>query len=216
MQMRGAIFDADGTLLDSMAIWRELGQRYLAARGIAAEAGLDDTLSPMSLRESSTYLKQRYHLPDCVEKISADTLAMIQAYYLDEVTLKPGAAAYLAHLRQRRVPMIIATSNDRALVQQTLQRLGAAHCFCGILTCGDLGSSKREPTIYLEAARQLGTRPEETIVFEDALHGILAAGSAGFYTAAVEDVSNLRDRAALCRAADLSITDFTDPLLNIL
>lgn len=216
MQMRGAIFDADGTLLDSMTIWQELGQRYLATRGIAAEAGLDDMLSPMSLRESSTYLKQRYHLPDCVEKISADTLAMIQAYYLSEVTLKPGAAAYLAHLRQRRVPMIIATSNDRALVQQTLQRLGAAHCFCGILTCGDLGSSKREPTIYLEAARQLGTRPEETIVFEDALHGILAAGSAGFYTAAVDDVSNLRDRAALRRAADLSITDFTDPLLNIL
>ena len=93
--LTGAIFDVDGTLLDSMHIWRGLGERYLRRKGITAEGGLADTLYPMSLEESSIYLKQRYSLTDSVEKIVSDTVAMIEEFYRDEVSLKPGVGSYL-------------------------------------------------------------------------------------------------------------------------
>lgn len=214
--LKGAIFDADGTLLDSMLIWRELGQRYLALHGIADKSGLADILYPMSLEESSVYLKQTYNLLDTPEKIAADTTAMLQDFYLNEVTLKPGSADYLHYLYKRNIPMIVATSSHRAYLQKAFERLRIRRYFRDILTCSDLGVSKREGGIYLSAARLIGTPPEYTAVFEDVLHGVLSAKNAGFITVAVEDSSAAQYKEDLYQTADYYIKDFTDPVLKIM
>lgn len=208
--LTGAIFDVDGTLLDSMHIWRELGERYLRQKGLAAEEGLADKLYPMSLEESSVYLKQRYQLAEPVEKIVSETVAMIERFYREEVSLKPGVAAFLKALKERRIPMAIATSGSRDILMKALDRLRVKAYFRHILTCSDYGVSKREPAIYLAAAEKLGSKPEQTVVFEDVLHGIVSARSAGFLTVAVEDFSNERDRKAIKNSCDYYIQDFTD------
>lgn len=212
--LKGVIFDADGTLLDSMPVWTELGQRYLAKHNIIADKKLSGILAPMSLEESSRYLKITYGLPDTVKTIAADIVEMIRSFYLNEVTLKAGAADLLHHLQERNIPMIIASSNDKALLHHAFARLHIDGCFQDILTCSEWHTNKCEAKIYLTAAQRIGTPPKDTAVFEDALQGIRSAKSAGFITVAVQDVSNLAEEVQLRRTADHFIQSLTDPSLK--
>ena len=213
--IKGIIFDVDGTLLDSMHIWGELGKRYLSFVGIEAKPGLAKILFPMSLDESSEYLKNEYYLPDSVEKITEDTIEILSNFYRYEATPKKGAVDFIKRMQNRNIPMAIATSGDRRILDTALERLGISDCFTAILTCSDLKTNKREPIIYLRAAELLGTKPEETAIFEDVLHAIKAARSAGFITYAVEDISSMQDRKEIKRTADFYLQDLSDPVLVI-
>lgn len=178
--IRGVIFDADGTLVDSHAVWEGAGVRYVAGRGIQPDASLNEALAPLTMEEGSVYLKERYALPESPEEIKQDFLRSISAFYLKEVCLLPGVEALLRMLQRERVPMVIATAGDRALLEAVLARMGVLDLFCGVLTCSDLHTSKREPAIYLSAAALLGTAPAETVVFEDDPAALKTAASAGF------------------------------------
>lgn len=179
-KIRGAIFDADGTLLDSLALWDNAGARYLAARGIRPEKNLNEILSPLTLEEGSAYLKERYALPEPPEEIKQSFLRTVADFYRNEVCLLPGAEAVLRALQRERIPMAVATAGDKTLLEAALARLGLLDLFCAILTCSDLHTSKREPTVYLAAASLLGTLPSETLVFEDDPVALQTAASAGF------------------------------------
>ena len=211
--MKGIIFDVDGTLLDSMHIWSELGKRYLSDVGIEAKPGLAKLLFPMSLDESSEYLKNEYNLPDSVKQITEDTIKILSDFYRYEAAPKPGALAFVKKMQSRNIPMAIATSGDRRILDTALERLGVTDCFAGILTCSELKTNKRVPTIYLRAAELLGTMPEETAVFEDVLHAIKTAKTAGFVTYAVEDTASIQECDTIKETADYYLKDFTDPVL---
>lgn len=211
--IKGIIFDVDGTLLDSMHIWSELGKRYLDSVGLEAKPGLEKILFPMSLDESSEYLKAEYNLSDSVEQITEDTIKILTDFYRYEASPKPGAVAFIKKMQSKNIPMVIATSGDRRILDTALERLSVTDCFAGILTCSELKTNKRVPTIYLQAAEVLGTVPEETAVFEDVLHAVKAARSAGFIVYAVEDDSSAADRSQLREMADYYLRDFADPVL---
>ncbi len=211
--IRAAIFDADGTLLDSMGIWQQLGERYLHSHGILPEPGLGNKLYPLSLEEGCAYLKANYSLPEETSQISKAMEGILRAFYEREAALKPGAEAFLRRLNREKIPMIVATSGHRENLLLAFRRLKIDGCFQEILTCADFGVSKREPTVYLEAAARLGAAPGETMVFEDVLYGICGAKSAGFQTVAIEDPTNRREEEALRETADLYIRDFRDAAL---
>lgn len=208
--IKGIIFDADGTIIDSMKIWDELGKRYLLKKGIRADSELSDILYDMSLEESGRYLKERYQISDRVEKIISDVLELIKDFYKNEVCEKPGLSVFLEKMKEKRIPMGIATSGSRELLQYALKKIGILEYFDFILTCDELGTSKKEPYIYLKAAKKLGTMPCETAVFEDAVHGIKTAGKVGFVTVGVRDESSDRYREEIIKTADIYITDFYD------
>lgn len=212
--IKGIIFDADGTLLDSMYIWEELGERYLADRNIKAEQDLGKILYPMTLEQSSTYLKNKYSIKDSTEKIINDILCLLTDFYKKEVLLKEGVYSYLEKMKPKGVVMGIATSGDKELLVSALKRLNVYHYFSVILTCSQYKTSKYEPLIYLKAAQTLGTKPSETVVFEDVLYGIKTAKDAGFVTVAVEDLSNIGDRQQLKECANYYIKDFNDNILE--
>lgn len=212
--IKGAIFDADGTLLDSMPIWQKLGQRYLKRHDIKAEKGLSEILGAMSLEESSRYLKKAYGLPTSTKSITAEIIEIIRSFYTNEVTLKMGVSEYLRYMQKQHIPMIVATSNDKALLRLAFERLQIDGYFQNILTCSELNTHKREPLIYLKAAQKIGMPPQKVAVFEDALHGILSAKNSGFITVAVCDPSNDSDKSQLSNVSDYLIQHFSDPILK--
>lgn len=212
--IKAMIFDADGTMLDSMHIWSELGERYLARIGIKAEKNLSEILYPMTLEESSAYLKKQYRLSDSEEKITEDSLKIIQGFYRYDVKAKPGLRSFLTQAKAKHIRMGIATSGDKTLLQAALQRLELSDFFPIIFTCSELKTSKREPDIYLKTADAMHVLPEQTAVFEDALHGICSAKQGGFFTVAVQDRFQQNDKEKILQTADCCIADFNDPQLK--
>ena len=209
MNRQFAIFDLDGVLLDSMGIWTDLGARYLRAQGITPEPGLNAILFAMSMEQGAAYLKAHYPLPQSEAEIGDGIARMLADYYFYEVPAKPGAAALLAFLAERNIPMAAATSSPRTHVTQALRRLGLLPYLKEIFTTGEVGVSKHQPDIYHLAAEQLGTRPAETLVFEDSLYALKTAAGAGYRTVGVFDASGEVDQAGLSAAADAYLMDLT-------
>ena len=208
--IRGAIFDLDGVLLDSMGIWNDLGARYLRSLLVEPEPDLNQILFSMSMEQGAAYLKAHYPLPQSEAEIGDGIARMLADYYFYEVPAKPGAAALLAFLAERNIPMAAATSSPRTHVTQALRRLGLLPYLKEIFTTGEVGVSKHQPDIYHLAAEQLDTRPAETLVFEDSLYALKTAAAAGYRTVGVFDASGEADQAGLSAAADAYLMDLTD------
>ena len=199
----GAVFDVDGTLLDSMSIWHQATIRWLARIGRKAEEDLDRVLFPMTIEEGAVYLCERYGLSESPEEVKEGILSLIRDFYEKEVLPKPGAGLFLARLKERGISMALASTNDRELIWPALTRLGLSGYFSFLLTAGETGEGKRGPGLFLEAARRLGTRPEETFVFEDALYAVRAAGQARFLTVGVYDAGSEADQEALRKESQI-------------
>lgn len=208
--VKGIIFDADGTLLNSMPIWENLGELYLKSMGIEAKQGLGEVLFTMSLLQAAQYLIQEYHLNLTEEEIIDGLNNEIEEYYAKKVPLKEGVRSFLEGFRELHIPMVIATTGDRRNLEAALKRLKIRNLFEGILTCTEMQTDKSKPDIYLAAALQMDCDPDEVIVFEDAYHAIVTAKKAGFITVGVYDQANDRDLAKIWNTADVYLPGYDD------
>ena len=206
----GAIFDLDGVLLDSMAVWNDLGVRYLQKRGIQPEVGLSQILFSMSMEQGADYLKTKYRLPDTPQEILNGIEQMIQDFYFYEVQPKEGAKELLQFLQDQDVKMIAATSSPREHVTKALQRNDLYGYLQQIYTTGEVGVSKYEPLIYQLAAKSLGTKPEETLVFEDSLYALKTAKNAGFRAIGVYDADGETNQEGVRETGELYLTSLLD------
>jgi HAD superfamily hydrolase (TIGR01509 family) len=207
IRIRGAIFDLDGTLLDSMVVWDDYGEVYLNAHGLRAKPGIREDMADLSMQQSAEYLQREYGITDSAEQIRAEINRLVAHFYREQAPLKPGVADFLHTLRERGVRMCIATATDREPVEAALARCGIADCFDFVLTCTDVGAGKNEPIIYREALRRLGTDLADTVVFEDALYAIRTAKSDGFQTVSLYDAHE-KKQEELRAFADCSLETF--------
>lgn len=203
----GAIFDVDGTLLDSMSIWDTVGEDYLRSIGYRPRGNLNEVFKDMSLDQAARYYQAEYGVALSVEEITAGVNAMLEDFYRHRAPLKPGAGAFVEGLFRRGVRLCIATATDRYLVEAALERCGVLSRFERIFTCGEVGHGKDEPDIFEAALRFLGTERSKTVVFEDALYAARTAKKAGFRLAAVHDVHE-KGQAEIRRLADLYLENF--------
>ncbi len=210
--IKGAIFDVDGTLLDSMHIWDSIGEDYLRSLGYEPREKLNEKFKTMSLSQAAAYYRSEYGVALSVERICAEVNGRIENFYRNEASLKPGAAEFLKRLVQKDIKLAIATATDDYLVEAALRRCGVLGLFSGLFTCAMTGRGKTEPDIYRAAAARLGTRPRETLVFEDALYALKTARADGFPTAAVYDPHEPGQKE-LRELADYYIEDFSSFIL---
>ena len=205
--IKGAIFDFDGTLLDSMFIWDTFGEDYLRTLGKEPKENLTETFKTFTLEQAAEYYREHYGVTLSVEEIVDGVNDMVAEIYRTKVTLKDGVRAFLEGLRAQDVKMCVATVTDRAIVEDVLNRLGIRDFFVEILTCAEVGCNKETPHIYLAALEVLGTKKDETVVFEDALHALITAKKDGFKVAAVYDKHELR-QTEMKANGDYYITDY--------
>ena len=211
--IKGAIFDLDGTLLDSMFIWDTIGEEYLRSLGKEPQEDLKETFMTLTLEEAAEYYREHYGVTLSVKEIVDGVNSMVEQTYRTKVTLKPGIAEYLAWLKENGVRMCVATVTDRYLVEETLERLGVRHYFSEIFTCAEVGFGKDKPVIYQKALEHLGTEKRDTYVFEDMLFALNTAKTDGFPTVGVYDRHEVH-QDELKELADYYIRDFTDPILK--
>lgn len=209
--IKGVIFDIDGTLLDSMPLWNNLGERYLQKLGFTEEEteGLSQRVSAMPFVEGIRYIKKAYTLNLAEERIREQLQEMIAGAYRDEIALKAGAKEYLQFLKERGIPCILATAGDASLATAALKRLGVWEEFQDILVCEHFKTTKMEAKIYLLAMERLGlSEPEEVLVCEDVFHAIKSAKQAGFQVCGILDEANREDWEKIQKMADFTAKGF--------
>lgn len=211
-QIKAVIFDLDGTLVDSMWMWRTIDMEYLASKGIELPENLEafqEELEGMGFTETAMLFKERFGIPDSLEEIKETWIRMSGEKYQKEVPLKPGAKWFLGYLKERGIKIGISSSNSRELIQMVLEAHGILEYFDCITTCCEVKRGKPAPDVYLKTAKGLSTEPEACLVFEDVSMGILAGKRAGMKVCAIDDAYSRKQEAQKRELADWYILDYT-------
>ena len=207
-----ALFDLDGTLLDSGYVWRDVDARFFAGRGIEVDhVEYARAVQGLSFRETAAYTVRRYGLRESVDEIVAEWMAMTREEYALRVPLKRGAREYLRLLKRNGVKLAVVTANRPDLFMPALERCGVQELFDAVCTSAEVGDvSKSDGALYRLAASRLGVEAADCAVFEDVLEGIKGARAAGMRAYAVRDAGAEHSRDEIDALADGSVDDFAE------
>ena len=213
MKINGAVFDMDGTLVDSLtfwaSLWGDIGREYLQDPSFTVPKEVDRKIRTMVLRDAMVYVKDFCKLDISAEELEEFTKRQLETFYRTVVTVMGNAEAFLKHLKAKGIPMVLATATEQKYVDVVMERLGLDQYFDVMLSCVDLGVGKDRPDIYLESAKRLGLEAGEICVFEDSYVALETAKAAGFQTVGIFDENNFRqDR--LEAASDIYIAKGAD------
>ena len=188
MTYQAIIFDLDGTLIDSMQLWRRVDGEFLNKRGIAVPDDLFDHLpSGNSFIQTAQYFLDRFGLSDSVESVMAEWTDMVRRHYANDVPLKPGAGELVRRIAASGIPIGLGTSNSMELATTVLSANGIWQHFHAAVT-GDMHlMGKPFPDIYLKCAQALEVPADRCLAIEDTLTGVQAANSAGMRVYAIYD-----------------------------
>ena len=209
MKIQGAIFDMDGTLVDSLSFWdcfwRDMGERYFGNPDFRMDATHFDThVRTMIFSHAISYLHDYLHIPCTAEEFDNFAAEYVEKFYGTVVTAKPGARELLTALRERGVRICLASATDRRYLGIALESCGLAEFFTRdtIISCSDIGVGKERPDVFLAAREVLGTPLSATAVIEDSALALETAKNAGFVTVGVYDAHQTAE-ARLIAAADI-------------
>ena len=210
MDKQFAIFDMDGTLIDSMVFWKNLATEYLTSKGVRGiPADILERIKPMTMSESASLFQAEFGLTSDIE---SEMNAMMDDHYRKDIPLKSGVREYLQKLRDRGIRMCVASATAEHLMESCLTRLGVRDYFEFLLSCETVGAGKRSPIVYRESARRLNAKPQEIAVCEDALYAIQTAKAAGYYVVGIYDDSAAESWQTIEEMADEIIINWEEAL----
>jgi HAD superfamily hydrolase (TIGR01509 family) len=208
--IKAVIFDVDGTLIDSMWIWKQVDIEFLGKRGITLPEKLQFEIEGMSYSETAIYFKARFDLPETLEEIKEEWRVMAEDYYKWHIKLKSGVKEFLKLLHEKGLILGIATSNSRELVDHMLANHGIGQYFSKIRTSCEVEKGKPHPDVYLKVAEDMGMEPDNCLVFEDTLAGVMAAKSAGMKVIAMADEVSFESKDKLIEMTEGYIHSFEE------
>lgn len=211
-EMKGAIFDLDGTLLDSMGVWEQIDIHFLGKRGLTATPDYIQAVTPMGFRQAAEYTISRFGLKESVSEIITEWSQMVQDAYAHEIGLKPHTEEYLHQLADRGIKLGVATALTPDLYEPVLKNNGVYGLFSAFSNLLEVENGKGFPDIYLLAANRLGICPPDCMVFEDISAGIQGAKAGGFQTCGVYDRYSEYEWNKIQSLSDSSVTDFRELL----
>ena len=185
--LKGAIFDLDGTILDSSWVWEKIDREFLGGRGIDVPEDYVENIAPLGFYGAAVYTINRFGFEDKPEELMKIWGEMAIREYKNNVYIKEGVAEYLDYLYTKGISMGIATASNEDLFIPCLEHNNIFKYFQTFTTVSEVGKSKESADVYIATARKLGIYPDECVVFEDLPQGLISASNAGFYTVAIPD-----------------------------
>lgn len=194
MKMKAAIFDMDGTLIDSLIfwdfLWTTMGERYLGDGSFRPCKEDDKKVRTMILSDAMDLIHDGYGFGESGEELLQMTNGLLYDFYENRVEMKPGVREFLDHCLEQGVKMCVASATDGEFLKLAIKRCGLEKYFLRVFSCSSIGKGKEEPDIFLMAQEFLGSEREETWVFEDSLTAIRTADSVGMPTVGIYDACN--------------------------
>lgn len=210
--IEGAVFDLDGTLLDSSWVWEKVDEKFLGDRGFQVPDDYVDEISPLGAERAAVYTIERFGLNEDKDDIVREWIEMAKKEYATEVVCKPYAKEFLEELHKLNIKMAVATSSDRELFMKTLEREGILKYFQKIVTVDEVERGKGYPDIYEEAARRIKVNPHKCLVFEDILAGVTGASLGEFNVVAVFDEKSKHNWEKIKSISKYSINNYKELL----
>lgn len=210
-EIKGVIFDLDGTLLDSLDVWTRVDEVFFNKRGLTLTKDYQDAIGHNGLDNAAEYTIKRYNLKESKESIIKEWKDGVLKAYKEEVFLKPNAKEFLLKLKNENIPFCVATANDEDCYKSALINNGVYELFDFILDVNQFKKGKDNPDIYLEAARRLNINIEDCAVVEDIIMAVRTANKVGFFTIGVYDKSSSETKE-LKEECDKFIMDFKELL----
>lgn len=209
--IEAVIFDIDGTLIDSMWIWTNIDDLFLAKYNLKEPEGFHEGMEGKSYSETAQYFLDLFpNLPHTREELEQEWYDMAYEIYTTQLELKKGAYEFVVEMHNKGIKLGIATSNNRSLAEGMLKNNGVFDYIGSIWTSCEAKAGKPNPAVYLHVAQDLGVAPEKCLVFEDVPNGILAGKNAGMKVCAVEDEFSKPQEDKKRELADYYIQDFDD------
>lgn len=205
------LFDMDGTLIDSNRIWKDVDREFLARRGLAYTHAFYEGVAHTIMPKAAVFAKAHCRLPESPEEIIAEWMALAGDLY-GRVSIKPGVRAYLRQCRAEGRRMAVVTSSVPAHCRAALSALGLEKYFERVVLAHDLGLEKKDPAIWLHAAKVCGAAPEDCTVFDDSIAACKGARAAKMRVVGVYDSYFAGDEAEMRGFCDVYIKSFTELL----
>lgn len=206
----GAIFDVDGTILDSMWVWSAATVKFAKERGMEFSNEMLASFKDMTLEESMPIIKEKFGLEYSLEDMKNEFFRLCAEEYINNVPAKAGIKEYMQFLKSKGVKIAIATSGYRELCEAALTRLGMIEYIDAFALSSEVGVNKSNPDIYLLAAERIGVAPHDCMVFEDILAGVRGAKTGGMQTTAIFDKSGEENWEAVKSEADRAILSWEE------
>ena len=185
--MKYIIFDLDGTLIDSMPVWRGTGSGFLKNHNFPVPANLMEVVKTQTIWQTAEWFRSELGVPMEAQEIVNEIVESVVEAYRHTIPLKDGAKEFLEKMAQKNVKMCILTASEADYILPALDRLDIRKYFSHVLTCTELGEYKNDGKAYLKTMELMGGTLEETVVFEDAYYAVKGAKSVGFPVYAVLD-----------------------------
>lgn len=207
---KAVLFDLDGSLMDSMWMWKDIDIQYLRKFNIECPDDLQKNIEGLSVVETAVYFQNTFGIKDSVSDILEYWNMMAFDKYSNEVALKPGAGEFLKFCAERKIKLGICSSNTKQLLEAVLVSNKVKDLFEIVISGEDVNKGKPNPECYLTAAGILGVEPENCLVFEDIPMGIEAGLNANMTVFAVEDDYSKHYKNQKMNMSHYFINDYTE------
>ncbi len=218
MNIKAAIFDMDGTLVDSLMLWDVLwstfGEQYLNDKNFTPSVEDDKKVRTLTLKDAMKLIHQNYNLGESGEELLAEANRIMNDFYANSVELKSGVMEFLEHCKNNGVKMCIASATASELIDVALKHCNIEKYFLKVFSCGAIGKGKDEPDIFLQAVDFLGAEIKHTWMFEDSLTAIDTATKIGMSTVGIYDKFNYEQEKIKEIATEY--IDSTETLLKLI
>jgi HAD superfamily hydrolase (TIGR01509 family) len=178
------IFDLDGVLVDSEQVWDAARKDVVAAHGGTWREGAERDMLGMSSREWPVYIVEQLGVELTAKEVNRAVVDAMLRGYERALPLLPGARAAIERAAER-LPIGLASSSNREVIDLVLERMGVADRFAATVSSEEVARGKPAPDVYLEAARRLGVDPARAVAIEDSENGIRSAHAAGLRVLAI-------------------------------
>lgn len=206
------IFDFDGTLVDSLSLWKEVDRKTFEYFNREVPENYENEILHLNFSQIATFTIEKYKLDTTPEFILNFWSECSKNEYCFNIKTKPYVKEFLDMLKKNNIKIALASTNKSELFTPCLKNNGIDSYFDFLLSVNDFNTSKSEPKIYQEASKLMNTPSYKTVVFEDILAPIKTAKAASFQTVGVYDKNNLKDIDSIKNSCDLFINSYKELL----